>query len=113
MFLTQPVLTEVAFENLKKAKETLSAKILGGIIPIVSHRNACFMNNEISGINVSEEIIERYEGKEREEASVLAVEISNEIAKKISPYVDGYYIITPFNRVEIIEKIVQRIQEFA
>jgi methionine synthase / methylenetetrahydrofolate reductase (NADH) len=113
MFLTQPILTEAAFENLKRAKETLSAKILGGIIPIVSHRNACFMNNEISGINVSEEIIEQYEGKEREEASVLAVEISNEIAKKISPYVDGYYIITPFNRVEIIEKIVQRIQEFA
>lgn len=113
MLFTQPILTETAFENLKRAKETLSVKIMGGIIPIVSHRNACFMNNEISGINVSKEIIDRYEGKDREEASKLAVEISTEIAMKISPYVDGYYIITPFNRVEIIEKIVLGINKFS
>lgn len=112
MLFTQPVLTEEAFENLKKAKETLQVKILGGIIPIVSHRNACFMNNEISGINVSQDIINQYEGKEREEASKLAVKISTEIAEKISPYVDGYYIITPFNRVDIIEKIIQGIHTF-
>ncbi|MEL7598267.1 MAG: homocysteine S-methyltransferase family protein, partial [Clostridiaceae bacterium] len=54
MFLTQPILTEQALENLKLARKELPAKILGGIIPIVSYRNACFMNNEISGINVSE-----------------------------------------------------------
>lgn len=110
MFLTQPILTDQAYENLKKAKEVLQVKILGGIIPIVSHKNACFMNNEISGINVSQDIIKCYEGKTREEASELAVEISMEMAKKITPYVDGYYIITPFNRVEIIEKIVKGIQ---
>ncbi|WP_099466715.1 bifunctional homocysteine S-methyltransferase/methylenetetrahydrofolate reductase [Konateibacter massiliensis] len=112
MLFTQPVLTEEAFENLKRAKEELDVKILGGIIPIVSHKNACFMNNEISGINVSQDIIDRYEDKTREEASVLAVDISLEVAKKITPYVDGYYIITPFNRVEIIEKIIQGIQSF-
>ena len=50
VFLTQPVLTKEAVENLKLAKKTLDAKILGGIIPVVSYRNACFMNNEISGI---------------------------------------------------------------
>lgn len=111
VLLTQPILTNEAFENLKRAKEILPVKILGGIIPIVSHRNACFMNNEISGINVSQDIIDRYEGKDREEASKLAIEISTEIAKKISTYVDGYYLITPFNRVEIIEKIIQNIQE--
>jgi methionine synthase I (cobalamin-dependent)/5,10-methylenetetrahydrofolate reductase len=109
MLFTQPVLTDQAIENLKKAKETLSAKILGGIIPVVSHRNACFMNNEISGINVSQEIIDQYEGKTREEASELAVQISVNIAGRISRYVDGFYIITPFNRVDIIEKIIQGI----
>ncbi|PXV93640.1 homocysteine S-methyltransferase [Lachnotalea glycerini] len=110
MLFTQPILTEEAFENLKRAREVLSAKLFGGIIPIVSHRNACFMNNEISGIKVSQEIINRYEGKTREESSELAVQISTDIAEKISNYVDGYYIITPFNRVEIVEKIVKKIK---
>lgn len=112
MLFTQPILTDEALLNLQRAKETLEVKILGGIIPIVSHKNACFMNNEISGINVAQDIIDQYEGKEREEAGRLAVKISTDIAEKMSPYVDGYYIITPFNRVEIIEKIIHGIREF-
>lgn len=110
MFLTQPILTEQAFENLKIARERLGAKILGGIIPIVSYKNACFMNNEISGINISEEIIDSYKGVTKEEAGKLAVKISCEIAKKIYPYVDGYYVITPFNRIDIVSEIIKYIR---
>lgn len=109
-FLTQPILTEEAFNNLKRAKETLNANIFGGIIPIVSHRNACFMNNEISGINVCDEIINMYENIDKEEATKLAIKISISIAEKIRDYVDGYYIITPFKRIDIIEKIIEGIK---
>lgn len=109
MFLTQPVLTKEGYDNLKRAKSFLPAKILGGIIPIVSHRNACFMNNEISGINVCDEIINMYEGKDREEAAKTAVEISTGVAEEIKGIVDGYYIITPFKRCDIIEKITANI----
>lgn len=110
-FLTQPVLTKQALDNLKLAHNTLNAKILGGIIPIVSHRNALFMNNEISGINVSEEIIKMYEGVSKEEASELAVNISVKIAEEISQYCDGFYIITPFKRIDIVSDIIRRIQK--
>ena len=41
-----------ALDNLKLARGTLHGKLLGGIFPVVSHRNACFLNNEISGIRV-------------------------------------------------------------
>lgn len=109
MFLTQPILTEQALENLKLARKELPAKILGGIIPIVSYRNACFMNNEISGISVSEKIIEQYKDISKEEASKLAIKISTEIAKEIYPYVDGYYLITPFKRIDIISQIISNI----
>ncbi|MDF2594652.1 MAG: hypothetical protein K0R69_993 [Clostridia bacterium] len=110
MFLTQPILTQQALENLKLAREELTAKILGGIMPVVSYRNGCFMNNEISGINVSEEILEQYKDVSKEEASRLAVTISLEMAEKISPYVDGYYIIMPFKRIDIVSEIIQTIQ---
>ena len=111
MFLTQPVLTEKALENLKLAYEELDAKILGGIMPVVSYKNACFMNNEIPGINVSDEIIEKYKDISKEEASKLAVSISTEIATEIEPYVDGYYFITPFNRVDLITEIIEKIRD--
>ena len=110
-FLTQPVLTETAVENLKRAKEELDAYILGGLIPIVSERNARFMDSEVNGVSVSQEIIKAYEGKNRSESEDLAVEITLKIARQIGPYVDGYYIVTPFNRTSLIERIVGKLEK--
>ena len=110
VFLTQPVMTEQAFENLKIAKKELDAKILCGIIPIVSYRNACFMNNEISGINVDENLIEMYNGLDRDEAEKLSVKVCTEIAVKTADYSDGYYIITPFNRTYLVCEIIENIR---
>ena len=108
-FLTQPVLSPEGLENLRRARENLNGKLLGGIFPVVSHRNALFLNNEIAGMRVSREIIDRYVGRDRDEAEALAVEISAEIAEKIAPYTDGLYLMTPFKRVSLIEKIMQAI----
>ncbi len=109
-FFTQPVLSEQGLENLKLAKRELSVPIVGGILPIVSYRNACFIHNEIPGITVSEEIIASYEGKTREEGTRLGIDISVAFAKKMEPYIDGYYLITPFKRVDIIQEIIQGIR---
>ncbi len=111
MFLTQPILTAQAVENLKRAHEELEAKILGGIIPVVSYRNACFMNNEISGITVADEIIKLYEDLDKEQAGKLAVKISIEIIKAVEEYVDGYYLITPFKRIDLITEIIASIKK--
>ncbi|PKM77944.1 MAG: bifunctional homocysteine S-methyltransferase/methylenetetrahydrofolate reductase [Firmicutes bacterium HGW-Firmicutes-15] len=109
MFLTQPILSKQAIDNLKKAREELDVRILGGILPIVSYKNACFINNEISGINVAEDIIELYRDISKEEASKLAVNISTKMAEQIYPYVDGYYIIMPFKRIDIVSEIITNI----
>lgn len=113
-FLTQPALTNQAIENLRLAKETLGKEIfiLGGIIPVVSEKNALFMNAEINGIEVPENMIEAYRGADREQGEELAVRFTTEIAEKIAPFVDGFYLMTPFNRIRLMEKIVEKIKEF-
>lgn len=110
MFLTQPILSQPALDNLRQARAELDAKILGGIIPIVSYKNACFMNNEIAGISVADNIVELYRDLSKEEASNLAVAISTQMAEKMSPYVDGYYLILSFKRIDIISAIIQNIK---
>lgn len=106
-FLTQPILTPEAFENLKQARQELDGYILGGIIPVISARNARFMDSEINGIRVDEKITALYEGKDRAESEALAVEISTEVARQIAPYVDGYYLMTPFQRTGLICRILE------
>ena len=109
-FLTQPIHSAEALENLKLARETLKGKILGGIFPIVSHRNALFLNNEIAGMRVCDEIVSLYEGKKRSASEKLAVEISAAVAREIEPYVDGFYLMTPFKRVELMTRIIEAIR---
>lgn len=110
-FLTQPVHSPEALENLKQARAVLRGKLLGGIFPIVSYRNACFLNNEISGMRVCPEIIALYEGKDRQQAQALAVEIAVRTAGELAPYTDGFYVMTPFRRVELVTKILERIEQ--
>ena len=110
-FLTQPVLSEKAFENLKRARAELKgAYILGGLIPIVSERNARYMDSEVNGICVDPEIIRAYEGLDREKAEDLAVTITVDFARDIYTYVDGYYLITPFGRVSLVKRIIAELK---
>ncbi len=109
-FLTQPVLSREAADNLITARRTLRGHILGGIYPVVSHKNACFLNNEIAGMRICDEIVSLYEGKDREAAEDLAVTISTRIAGEIAPYVDGFYLMTPFRRVALMVRILQKLR---
>lgn len=109
-FFTQPILSNRAKENLRIARDTLpGAFILGGIMPVVSERNARFMESEIAGIHVEERIINAYHGLDRMAAEELAVKLSLEIARDIEPYIDGYYIITPFARTALVARIVKEL----
>lgn len=110
-FLTQPVLSREALENLKLARSSLKGTILGGIFPVVSYRNACFLNNEISGMRVCDEIVSLYEGKDREAAEELAIKISVQVAEKVVPYTDGLYLMTPFHRTELMTRILERLEK--
>ena len=110
-FLTQPVLSAQAVENLKKTRETLGgkAKILAGIMPVVSQRNAVFMENEVNGIHVDQQIIDRFEGLDRAQGEELGLEVSVQAAKAAAPYADGFYLMTPFNRIALMERLIARL----
>ena len=112
-FLTQPVLSAQAVENLKESRETRGAvaMILAGIMPVVSQRNAIFMENEINGIHVEDWIIEKFAGLDRAQGEELGLAISLEMAKAALPYADGLYLMTPFNRVALMERLIGRLKQ--
>lgn len=68
------------------------------------------MNSEMAGIDVDPRIIEMYQDKDRAQGEELAEQISAQVAQEIAPYVDGFYLITPFKRVELILRIIKQIR---
>ena len=62
-------------------------------------------------MRICDEIIALYEGKDREEAEALAVTISTRVAGEIAPYTDGLYLMTPFQRVPLMVKILERLSQ--
>ena len=110
-FLTQPVLSERAAQNLSLARKTLSGKILGGLFPVVSFNNARFLSSEVAGISVDERVIAAYEGLDRAQGEALAVRLCAQAAARIAPDVDGYYIMTPFQRVQLVCRVMEELKK--
>ena len=61
-------------------------------------------------MRVCDEIVALYEGLDRAAAEDLAVTISARIAAEIAPYTDGVYLMTPFRRVALMERIIAEIR---
>lgn len=109
-FLTQPVFTAEDVERLRRVKEETGARILCGIMPLVSRKNALFMKNEISGVNVTDEVIERYpETADREDGENVGVELAKEMIAATRDFADGYYFSFPFNRTYLLKRIIEEV----
>lgn len=111
-FLTQPIFSEEDIQRIKDLKEMTGAKIICGLMPLVSYRNAMFMQNEMPGIHVNDQIIARYRpDMSREEAEETAVSLCVDIAKKLYDAADGFYLVTPFHRVGLVNRIIDGIRK--
>lgn len=109
-FLTQPVFTAEDAERLCRVKEETGARILCGIMPLVSRKNALFMKNEISGVNVTDEVVDRYpENADREDGENVGVELAKEMIAATRDFADGYYFSFPFNRTYLLKRIIQEV----
>ena len=107
-FMTQPVFSDEDIERLRIIKKETGARILCGIMPFVSLRNATFMKNEMTGINVTDEVLSRYRADmTKEEGEQTGIDIAKEIIARTTDFVDGYYFSFPFNRVHMLEKILE------
>ena len=111
VFLTQPVGSETALENLKKAHTALDAPILAGICPVAGYKNALFLKNEVSGIEIPDALLAELKDKSREDAAEISVRFAAETAEKAAPYCRGFYIMTPLRRVDIVAALLEKLKE--
>lgn len=111
-FLTQPIFDQTDVERIAYIKTQVETKILCGIMPLVSYRNANFMKNEVFGIRVPEEIVACYhKDMSREQGEETGIAIALRLAEQLAEIGDGYYFMAPFNRAAMIATILKRMRE--
>ena len=112
-FITQPVYSKEKIHEIYEATKHLSTPIFIGIMPLTNSRNSEFLHNEVPGIKLSEEVLERMRscGEDRERATAEGIQISKELIDTAAELFNGIYIITPFFRYDMSLELIHYIQE--
>ncbi|MDR1270359.1 MAG: bifunctional homocysteine S-methyltransferase/methylenetetrahydrofolate reductase [Planctomycetaceae bacterium] len=108
--ITQPVFDPNALLSFLDAIGDCPIPILAGIWPLASYRNAEFMQNEVPGVIVPDETMNRMQAvskHSKEEQLAVGIEIAREMIAAVRHRVCGVQVSAPFGRVEIALAVLE------
>ncbi len=110
--ITQPVFDIPSLEAFLEKCDLSGLRLIAGIWPLVSLRNAEFMKNEVPGVYVPDEVIAqiaRY--ADRDDQLKAGVELAREMVERVKPFASGIQVSAPFGRyglaVEVAGALLQ------
>jgi homocysteine S-methyltransferase len=101
--ITQPVFdADALFSFLDRVgKYPRTIPVLAGVWPLLSFKNAEFMNNEVPGVVVPKGILQRMARcRTREDGRKAGIEIARSIVERIRERVAGFQVSAPLGHVE-------------
>ena len=105
--VTQPVFDVRILEKFVARISHIKLPILCGIWPLISYRNAEFMNNEVPGCSVPDDILERMrKTTTKEEGFAEGVKIASETFQLLKNDFAGVQLSAPMGRIEGIFQIL-------
>jgi len=107
--ITQPVFDPDQLEDFLRKVEGFRIPIVAGIWPLTSLRNAEFLANEVPGVTVPPEILDRMRAaqeKGREAAAAEGIRIAREMLERVRPMVQGAQVSAPFGRVPVALEVL-------
>ncbi len=105
-FQTQAVYDLRIFENFLNKTKHLKTKIIAGIVLLKSAGMARYMNQNVAGVSVPDNLIKEME--EAKDKTALSVEIASRLIKELKPICDGIHIM-PIG----LDKVVPRVLDAA
>ncbi len=110
MLFTQPIFSQAAVSNFLLARQQLDCKLFAGILPVAGYKNAVFLLNEVSGIEIPASVIEALRDKTPEQAAEISVAYSAGIVDQVYAAADGFYLMTPLRKTNIIRGLIEKIR---
>ena len=112
--LTQPVYQPeeaAAFLEFYEARYgRLDIPILVGVLPLYGIRHATFLNNEVPGITISEDYLQRLR-LAGDKSPLEGVAIALELIQQMKSFVSGIYLMPQFNRYDLAAEVIERCRQ--
>ena len=113
--ITQPVYDTKQLRDFLKRIEHCKIPIVAGIFPLVSIRNAEFMHNEVPGVVVTQDILQRMRiasEKSKEAARDEGIKIARESLTEVQDLIQGVQVSAPFGNVKYALQVFDVLDEF-
>lgn len=114
--ITQPVFDTEQLSSFIERISHVNIPIIAGIWPLVSFRNAEFLHNEVPGVNVTPEILERMRiatERGKEEAREEGIIIARESLLEVRDVIAGVQVSAPFGNVRYALQVFEVLEKFA
>ena len=114
--ITQPVFDTAQLREFLEKIKHVRIPIVAGIWPLVSFRNAEFLHNEVPGVRVTQEILERMRiasDKSKEAARDEGIAIARESLLEIRAEIQGVQVSAPFGNVKYALQVFDALPELA
>ncbi len=109
--VTQPVFNtdkaKIIFELLREA----GIPVIAGLMLLISYKNAEYLHNEVPGIEIPENYIERMKGKSGDAGEEEGVRIALEILNDILDLANGILFMPTLGRYHIVSRILERLEK--
>ncbi len=112
--LTQPMYNPAAARSfLQRIREELAdfeLRVMIGVLPLASARHASYLQHEVPGIFIPEDIQQRM-ASAGDHAAQVGVEIGKELVEQIRQFAQGIYLMPAFNRFDHAAQIIEYVRE--
>jgi len=78
-------------------------------MPLGSYKNALFLNNEVHGFHLPDELMERITNSDDFDREIIS--FCCETAQKLSEFCGGFYIIPQLRRTDLAAAVIKYIKE--
>ena len=108
-FQTQAIYQSDVFERFMARAEAFGVPVMAGIVPLKSAGMARYMNDNVAGVQVPDEMIERMANTPKADRKKVSAQVSADLARRLKPMCQGVHLM-PLGWDELVPEIVQAAQ---
>ncbi len=108
--MTQPVFDPALVPEVYGGTAHLSVPVFLGVMPLTTYRNAAFLHNEVPGIQIPEETLNRMKEVPEDRALGEGLAVAKELIDVAADHAPGFYIMPQLERYEMAAELVKYVK---